>query len=303
MRLIIVIFLSLIIYSCDSLDYLNYKANSIQSEAHRKLIVSKYQHNSRSSLEGYLVDMLVNNHIYENQLNEFRESEVIFFYQSHEFLKIFLEDRHPKSLELSLEMINRAIKADPQNAYNYFFKSFLLFKKGEKIDADRVFLEGLNKPKLKTYQEEGCYYFALFLKKAGLFQPNNAFMLLPYINKLFIVSEFHFYFSERLILHLKNEATEDTSKKIAGNILCSLASGNKKIFTFIIEPQRNYFLYVIKKSPEEQKYLFSCGSEVNSAILKPHEDLKEIVNNFRSKKDLKILDNSEFWKEMEEISK
>lgn len=309
MRLILIIFLSLFLYSCDSLNYLNHNANSIRNETYLKLIVSTYQENSLSSIEGYFVDVMLNFHVYEEQLNELSGAEVVFFYQSHEFLKIFLEENNLKALDLSLDMIDRAIKADPQNAFNYFFKSFLLFNKGEKDEADAIFLEGLGKPELRTYQEEGSYYFALFLKKAGLFQPNNAFMLLPAIAKLYIHAELHLYIANNLLSYIGNKDIERNTKRRIGNIFCSLASENKKIFSFIEVPQRKYFLYVIKKHEKED--LFPCSQDVNSMLSKPDksfENLKAIVDNIikdkeLNKKDLKILENSELWKTMEEILK
>ena len=253
---------------------------------------------------------MVNDHVYEEGLNEFSGAEVIFFYQSHAFLKIFLEEDNFKALELSLGMIDRAIKADPQNAFNYFFKSFLLFNKGEKDEADAIFREGLGKPELRTYQEDGCYYFALFLKKGGMLQPNNAFMLLPPIIKLYVDWELLSYISENLISHIESKDIESSTKRRIGNIFCSLASENKKIFSFIEAPQRDYFLSVIKKYAKKREDLFPCIQDVNSIVSKPdesYENLKTIVDNIKDKKlnqkDLKILENSEFWKTMVGILK
>src|ERR1039457_1342012 len=282
-RLIFLIFI-LLVTACHT----SINENKIDLQ---KLSLEFIKRNSNIA-DGYLMDMLANDHFYGDSIYDIKDSQVVYYYQAHGYIKKY-DSNLVSTLEPALDSINLAIRKDGNNSFNHFLKSYLLFRKGALVDAKSHFEKGLSYNKFSSYQVEASFALLNIADFKGPINEVQSLSLVEFINRLTTNINYILYIGKNIKHYLTDQNVNIKDKKRVFNLMCEDAN-NK--YSFELISNSNVILYnrlAQLTSPNIKEG--ACNNESSYDTTKSGVEYKEMVDEYYKKNDITVISKSRYW--------
>jgi hypothetical protein len=282
-RLIFLIFI-LLVTSCHT----SINENKLDLQ---KLSLEFIKRNSNIA-DGYLIDMLANDHFYGDSIYDIKDSQVVYYYQAHGYIKKY-DSNLVSTLEPALDSINLAIRKDGNNSFNHFLKSYLLFRKGALVDAKSHFEKGLSYNKFSSYQVEASFALLNIADFKGPINEVQSLSLVEFINRLTTNVNYLVYIGKNIRKYMTDQNVNIKDKKRVFNLMCEYSNN---IYSFEIMSNSNVILYnrlAQLTSPNIKEG--ACNNESSYDTTKSGVEYKEMVDEYYKKNDITVISKSRYW--------
>lgn len=276
------------------------KSSIRENEVDLKKVSVEFMKQNRNVIDGYLIDMLANDHFYGDSIYTINDSQVVYYYQAHEYIQKY-DSKLVGTLEPAIEFIDLAIRKDSYNSFNYFLKSYLLFKNGALTDAKTQFRKGLSANKMCSYQEEASFALLSVADFKGPLNEVQSLSLTTLINKLSTNTNYLVYIGRNIRSFLTDQNVNITDKQRVFNMLCEYAN-QKDSFELI--SYSNIVMYNrLVQLTHDNIIKGNCNNKSSYHTIYPGIEFKEMVEEYYRKHDIEIISKSRFWSNLCAIRK
>lgn len=259
-----------------------------------KSMTKSFLHNNPNSIDGYLLDMLENERVYDELVYSIKDSQVLYYYQANLLISKYNLNQI-NSLEPSISSINLAIKKDPLNSYNYFIKSYLSFKAGELAEADLLFIKGITMGYFNNYQKEASLALINVAEKFAPLTEVKSLYLIEYIRRLGTNIDLFSYICNNLKKYLTNSSISNVDKIKTYNYLCTFALNKENSFD-LLNYENSILIYKITKDLPDEIKQSSCNISYDEKIWNTGIDMKMLYDKYKKTKDIDVIRSSDYWK-------